>query len=136
MFVWSLAGGMLVGLAAALALAFDGRIAGVSGIVGQLVFGGDARGFRAAFTLGLCASGVFAAVIAPRAVGGAVAPLPVIAIAGGLVGWGTRVGNGCTSGHGVCGVGRMSVRSVVAVVTFMTTAAITVAIVRVLGGWS
>lgn len=129
-----LAGGVLIGLAAAIAFAFDGRIAGVSGVLGRLIFGGDGRGFRFAFVAGLLAAGLAGAVLAPDAIGHSVAPLPAIAIAGLLVGWGTRVGNGCTSGHGVCGVGRGSARSVVAVATFMLTGALTVAAVRLAGG--
>ena len=131
-----LAGGLLIGLAEALALAFDGRIAGVSGVLGRLVFGGDGRGFRVAFLAGLLVAGLAGAAIAPSAFGARIAPLPAIAVAGLLVGWGTRVSNGCTSGHGVCGIGRGSLRSLVAVVTFMITGALTVTAVRLLGVWS
>ncbi|HTJ41518.1 MAG TPA: YeeE/YedE thiosulfate transporter family protein [Kofleriaceae bacterium] len=134
--VTPLIGGFLIGLSASIALAFDGRIAGISGVLGRLVFGGDGRGFRLAFVAGLVAVGVIAAEIAPSALGARIAPLPVIAVAGVLVGWGTRAANGCTSGHGVCGVARLSPRSIVAVITFMLTGAATVAIVRLAGGWS
>ena len=127
-----LAGGLLIGLAAALTLAVDGRIAGVSGILGRLVLGGDARGFRAAFVLGLLAAGLVGAALAPSALGGPIVSLPLVGVAGLLVGWGTRTANGCTSGHGVCGVARLSWRSIAAVATFMTTGALTVALVRVL----
>lgn len=131
-----LVGGLLIGLAASVALAFEGRIAGISGVLGRLVFGGDARGFRITFLAGLLAAGLVGAALTPSAFGARIAPLPVVAVAGLLVGWGTRVGNGCTSGHGVCGIGRGSVRSLVAVVTFMVTGALTVAAVRLIGAWS
>jgi len=131
-----LAGGALIGTGAALALAVDGRIAGVSGVLGRLVFGGDGRGFRGAFLLGLIAMGVLGAIAAPAAIGRAHVSLPLVAIAGVLVGWGTRVGNGCTSGHGVCGIGRFSGRSLVAVMVFMATGGITVAVARAIGAGS
>jgi uncharacterized protein len=128
-----LAGGLLIGLAASLALAVDGRIAGVSGILGRLVLGGDGRGFRAAFLFGLLGAGLAGAVLAPSALGGPIVSLPLVGVAGLLVGWGTRTANGCTSGHGVCGVARLSGRSFAAVATFMATGALTVAAVRLLG---
>ncbi|MCB9560532.1 MAG: YeeE/YedE family protein [Kofleriaceae bacterium] len=128
-----LLGGAMIGLAAAVALAVDGRIAGVSGVLGRLLVGGDGRGFRVAFLAGLVAVGLLGAAATPSAFGGRVVSLPLVGLAGVLVGWGTRVSNGCTSGHGVCGVGRLSPRSIVAVVTFMVTGAATVAVVRLLG---
>jgi uncharacterized membrane protein YedE/YeeE len=130
-----LVGGALIGLAAAIAFAFDGRIAGVSGIVGRAAFDrrGGGRDFRLAFLVGLVGAGVVALVIAPGAIGAPAVPLPAVAIAGLLVGWGSRMANGCTSGHGVCGVARLSPRSLVAVATFMTTGAITAALVRAVG---
>jgi len=127
-----LAGGLLIGLAASLALVVDGRIAGVSGILGRFVLGGDARGFRGAFLLGLLAAGLVATLATPSALGGPIVSLPLVGAAGLLVGWGTRMANGCTSGHGVCGVARLSGRSLAAVATFMLTGALTVALVRVL----
>ena len=127
----SLAGGMLIGLAAALLILFNGRIAGISGILGGLL--PPARGdiaWRALFLLGL--------VLAP-VVWGAVRPLPVLHIeashgmlvaAGLLVGLGTRYGSGCTSGHGVCGMARLSARSVVATCTFVAAGFATVYLLR------
>jgi hypothetical protein len=127
----ALFGGILIGISAALLLAFNGRIAGISGILYNLVFNplsSAERGWRIAFLVGLMAGGYFM--------------LPVefelrqgysqwLLIASGLaVGIGTRIGNGCTSGHGVCGIGLMSGRSVVATVTFMATGIITVTILR------
>ena len=125
--VRGLAGGALIGLASALVLAFHGRIAGISGILGRAL--DSARRFRVGFLVGLIATGVVAAAIAPAAFGAGVRGLPVLAVAGLLVGIGTTMGDGCTSGHGVCGLARLSPRSIAAVATFMITAAITVALV-------
>ena len=127
-----LIGGALIGLASALLMLLAGRIAGISGIFGGLLAPavGD-RGWRVAFIAGLIAAPLIAAL------GGAPLPAPVmpasltlVAIAGLLVGFGTRMGSGCTSGHGVCGIARLSGRSIVATVIFMAAAVATVAIVR------
>lgn len=126
--VRGLGGGALIGLASAMVLLFHGRIAGVSGILGQALDGGSGRRFRVGFLTGLVGTGAIIAAVAPWAFGGAVRGLPAIAVAGLLVGVGTTLGNGCTSGHGVCGLSRGSPRSIVAVLTFVTTAAITVAV--------
>ena len=119
----SLGGGVLLGIASALFLLLNGRILGISGIVGGLLAPrmGDI-GWRLAFLLGMGAAPfVFAAVMPPELV-----PVvridasePVIALAGVLVGIGTRYGSGCTSGHGVCGLSRLSPRSLVATLSFM-----------------
>lgn len=128
----ALAGGVLIGLAATLLLWLNGRIAGVSGILGGLIFPvtGDTA-WRAAFILGLIAAAGFYMAAVPDA------PLPrtdhpraMLLVAGVLVGFGTRMGNGCTSGHGVCGLGRFSFRSLVAVLTFMIAAIGTTFVVR------
>jgi uncharacterized protein len=98
-----------------------------SGIVGSLVQSREDvrdREWRLAFTLGLVAAGIVAAYAAPSVIGASMRSLPAIIAAGLLVGIGTRLGNGCTSGHAVCGLGRMSARSAVAVATFMTTGAL------------
>ena len=127
----ALAGGALIGLAAALFVLFSGRIAGISGIVGGLFRPGTGDvAWRVAFLAGLLAApGVFRIV----------APLPVVEIeagsgtlilAGLLVGIGTRYGAGCTSGHGVCGLSRLSPRSLVATVSFMLAGFVTVFVVR------
>lgn len=131
----SLAGGALIGLAASLLLIAQGRIAGISGIVGNLLLGqaGD-RAWRAAFALGLLLAGFAGARLAPAAVGHSPRSLAFIAGAGLLVGLGTRLGSGCTSGHGVCGISRLSPRSLVATFTFLLTGALTVAVLRWLGG--
>jgi uncharacterized membrane protein YedE/YeeE len=109
-------------------LLVHGRIAGISGIVGHAV-APEGRTFRLGFLTGLIATGAILAAVWPLAFGAGVRSVPGLAIAGALVGIGTTLGSGCTSGHGVCGLSRLSPRSIVAVATFMTTAAITVAIV-------
>lgn len=133
----SLLGGALIGLAASLHLFSHGRVTGISGILaGSMAADDPARRTRLAFIAGLVAPGAVAAWIAPSAFGSQVTGSALLlVVAGLLVGVGTRVGSGCTSGHGVCGLSRLSLRSLVAVMTFMATAMITVAIVRhVLGG--
>ncbi len=125
----ALVGGALIGLAASIALIGNGRVAGISGTLGRVFAADSGRGFRIAFLIGLVATGVIAASAAPAAFGAAIRPTWLLAIAGVLVGVGTALGNGCTSGHGVCGLSRGSGRSLVAVMTFMGTAALTVAIV-------
>ena len=119
----SLGGGVLLGIASALFLLLNGRILGISGIVGGLLAPrmGDI-GWRLAFLLGMGAAPfVFAAVMPPELlpVVRVDASEPVIALAGVLVGVGTRYGSGCTSGHGVCGLSRLSPRSLVATLSFM-----------------
>jgi len=128
----ALAGGVLIGLAATLLLWLNGRVAGVSGIFNGVIFPnkGDVA-WRYAFLIGLIVAGGAYMAFVP----GAVLPrtdysrLALIA-AGLLVGFGTRMGNGCTSGHGVCGIGRLSLRSFAAVVTFMLTAIATTFVVK------
>jgi uncharacterized membrane protein YedE/YeeE len=123
-----LCGGALIGLAAAVVLVVHGRIAGVSGILGRALEAGEGQRFRLGFLAGMVVAGALAAAVAPSAFGGGVRSLPWLALAGLLVGIGTTLGNGCTSGHGVCGVSRLSRRSIAAVATFMLSAALTVAI--------
>ncbi|HVK78561.1 MAG TPA: YeeE/YedE thiosulfate transporter family protein [Kofleriaceae bacterium] len=131
-----LAGGALIGLAASMLLLIHGRVAGVSGILGELLTAPGERTWRLAFILGLVAAGVVGAAVAPAAIGASPASKAGVVIAGLLVGFGTRTGGGCTSGHGVCGISRLSPRSLVATVVFIAAAMITVAVVRALGGWS
>jgi uncharacterized membrane protein YedE/YeeE len=130
-----LLGGALIGLSATLLLLLTGRVAGISGIVGGLLTGTD-RAWRGAFVVGLMGGGALVQLIWPGAIGASPAALPVLAGAGVLVGFGTRLGGGCTSGHGVCGMSRLSVRSLVATLTFMGVAVLTVLAVRMLGGGS
>lgn len=126
----ALFGGVLIGLAAAIALIANGRIAGISGTLGKALHADDdgGRPFRIAFLIGLIATGVVGARLVPGAFGDNVAGTAELAIAGLLVGVGTTLGNGCTSGHGVCGISRGSKRSLVAVIVFMGTAMVTVAV--------
>jgi len=127
----SLFGGVLIGIAAALLVLVNGRIAGVSGIVGGLLAprAGDV-GWRVAFIAGLLAAPalwfLFASPIVPRIEAG----FGTLVLAGLLVGAGTSYGSGCTSGHGVCGVSRLSPRSVVATLAFMASGFATVFVVR------
>jgi uncharacterized protein len=122
----ALLGGALIGLASTLLLLGHGRIAGISGIAGGLLQRATSdRAWRIAFIGGLTAAGVAAAFVAPAAIGPPVRSIGAVVVAGWLVGFGTRLGSGCTSGHGVCGVSRWSRRSLIAVATFMTTGAIT-----------
>jgi uncharacterized protein len=126
---WLLAliGGAMIGGAAALLLVAHGRIAGISGLVGSLLPPASRdRSWRVAFLAGLLAAGAIGGLIAPAATVGSVRALSLVVVAGLLVGFGTRLGGGCTSGHGVCGVARLSRRSLVAVAIFMATAALTV----------
>ena len=128
---WSaLIGGVLIGLAATALLWFNGRIAGVSGIVNGLAnrTAGE-RGWRIAFLLGLAGGGVLVMTLTGQAVASP-ASIPILVLAGVLVGFGTRLGSGCTSGHGVCGLGRLSLRSLVAVMVFMGSAIATVYVSR------
>ncbi|MDP3848717.1 MAG: YeeE/YedE family protein [Pseudomonas sp.] len=133
---WSaLAGGALIGLAAALFVLFNGRVAGISGLLGSLlVRGGEGRGEKALFLLGLLLAPLlwqlFAALPMLEFQGGWLS----LTLAGLLVGVGTRYGAGCTSGHGVCGISRLSPRSLVATGVFMAAGFATVFILRHLLG--
>ncbi len=132
----ALIGGGLIGLSATLLLLTHGRVAGISGILGTFIRDPAADGgLRGWFLLGLIVAGIVGAIVAPQAIAESPVSLPLIAVAGLLVGFGTRLGNGCTSGHGICGMSRLSPRSLAAVFTFMTAGAITVFVVRhVFGG--
>ncbi|QSP93811.1 YeeE/YedE family protein [Marinobacter salinisoli] len=127
----ALSGGILIGVAAAIFLLFNGRIAGISGILGGLL--NPAQGgtsWRIAFLVGLIASPLLwlgFAALPPIEIN---AGYPSLVIAGLLVGLGTRYGSGCTSGHGVCGLSRLSVRSLIATLAFMTAGFVTVFVIR------
>ncbi|MCL6484200.1 MULTISPECIES: YeeE/YedE family protein [Janthinobacterium] len=127
----SLAGGMLIGLAAAMFLLFNGRIAGISGILGGLLQWptGDLA-WRIAFLLGLVGAPLVYGLFAPLPTVQVDAGAITLVAAGLLVGIGTRYGSGCTSGHGVCGLSRRSPRSLVATGAFMVAGFLTVFIVR------
>lgn len=127
----ALAGGVLLGLASALFVLLNGRILGISGIVGGLLrpSAGD-MGWRLAFVLGmLVAPGLYWLVVGPTQPR-IEASWGMVVIAGLLVGIGTRYGSGCTSGHGVCGLSRMSPRSLVATLAFMGAGFVTVFLIR------
>jgi uncharacterized membrane protein YedE/YeeE len=131
---WSdaMLGGVLIGIAAAALLVVNGRIAGISGIVGGLLppRAPDAE-WRTLFVAGLVAGGLCLRVLTRDPFHGlAATPYALLVPAGLLVGFGASLGNGCTSGHGVCGVSRLSARSILATLTFMVTGALTVFVVR------
>jgi uncharacterized protein len=123
----ALFGGMLIGAGAAALLLLNGQIAGISSIFGNTIRGTfGAKGWRVAFLIGL---------VLPAAIVGLghiefAQGLPVLALSGLLVGFGTRLGSGCTSGHGVCGLSNLSLRSLLATLTFMIIAALTVFLLR------
>jgi uncharacterized protein len=127
-----LVGGALIGLSATVLLMLSGRIAGISSIIGGLVGATrDERTWRGAFLAGLLVGGVVLGLWLP----GALTDIPVgsaslMILAGLLVGAGTQIGGGCTSGHGVCGISRFSARSIVATMTFMFTGVIATFVVR------
>jgi uncharacterized membrane protein YedE/YeeE len=137
-FLFSLLGGLLIGGASVLLLVGLGRIAGISGITFGLLERANWQagpGWRLAFVAGLVGAGW----LWQQGTGAPLAPtremhLPLLVISGLLVGWGTSLGGGCTSGHGVCGLGRLSLRSLVAVLTFMGTGAVTVFVMRHVAG--
>jgi len=136
--LWApLAGGALIGSSAALLLWLNGRVVGISGMLGGMLapVRGDVS-WRALALLGLVLAGVIGMLVAPEQIGRSPRSLPVLALAGLFVGIGTRLSNGCTSGHGVCGVSRLSPRSLVATATFIATGVLTVLALRVLGAGS
>lgn len=123
----SFVGGLLIGGAAWILILFCGRIAGISGIIGGLLAAGAPdRAWRLAFLLGIVISPLLYGLVHRQPAIEITASLPTLVIAGLLVGIGTRYGSGCTSGHGVCGLSRLSLRSLVATLTFMVVAFITV----------
>lgn len=132
--VLSTLGGVVIGLSAGILLLFAGRIAGISGIVGGAFLGKGDRAWRLAFLLGLLVGGALLIAWMPTTISAPSASSAVLVLAGVLVGVGTQLGSGCTSGHGICGLPRLSVRSLVAVATFLGTGAATVLATRLLGG--
>ena len=126
-------GGLMIGLAAGLMIVFNGRIAGVSGVLGGLILdrGGGDRRWRAMFLAGMVLGAtILASVVVSLPPARLQTGWPGMAIAGLVVGYGTRMGSGCTSGHGVCGIARLSTRSIVATVTFMAFGVVTVFVLR------
>lgn len=132
----SLIGGVMIGLSAVWLMAALGRIAGISGIASGLLTGAGDRDWRIAFLIGVVAAPWLLALLrGESAIGPPVVSLPWMVAAGLLVGFGTRLGGGCTSGHGVCGVARLSRRSLLATALFVASAMVTVFVIRhLLGG--
>jgi uncharacterized membrane protein YedE/YeeE len=131
--VVAIGGGLLIGGAAALLLMLTGRIAGVSGMFATMVRIADAGPpwkLAAAFIVGLPIGAAITSLLVRKPDIEVTSSMPLLIAAGLLVGFGTRLGNGCTSGHGVCGIGRLSPRSIAATLTFMGAAVATVFIVR------
>lgn len=124
-----LAGGLLIGLAAVALFGLLGRIAGISGILGGVLTPETPAesSWRLAFLAGLLVAGGLAAPVPAMTAG---TSMPLLIVAGLLVGFGTRLGSGCTSGHGVCGLGRLSWRSLVATLVFMASGVLTVLLLR------
>lgn len=135
--LFAIGGGLLIGGAAALLLLLTGRIAGISGMAATAVRIADAGPpwrLAASFVGGLPLGGAVTSIFVRQPHIEVTASAPILILAGLLVGFGTRLGNGCTSGHGVCGIGRLSPRSIVATLTFMTMAIATVFVMRHLIG--
>lgn len=133
-----LIGGLMIGTAAAIMLLGAGRIAGVSGLAARAIGLGEGapRALAVLFILGLPIGAALVAAVAGPVVSRFPMSLATLAVAGLVVGIGTRLGSGCTSGHGVCGVSRLSRRSIVATATFMLTGFVTVAVLNMVGaGW-
>jgi uncharacterized protein len=130
--LWGLAGGLMIGVAGALYLLVNGRIMGASGIVGGLVDGSGRNTWpeRAAFVAALIAVPLALRPAFPAAATHLTGNIWAIGVAGLLVGVGTRMANGCTSGHGVCGISRLSVRGIVATLTFILAGGVTLALLR------
>lgn len=131
--VFAIGGGLLIGGAAALLLMLTGRIAGVSGMfatVMRIADAGPPWKLATAFILGLPIGAAITSLLVRRPDIEVTSSMPLLIAAGLLVGFGTRLGNGCTSGHGVCGIGRLSPRSIAATLTFIAAAIATVFIVR------
>lgn len=132
---WSAAiGGVLIGLAVALLLVFNGRIAGISGILAGILkpIKGDTA-WKIAFVLGIIVAPLLFTFFVYSPEVKITTSIPVLIVAGLFVGFGTRLGGGCTSGHGICGMARFSRRSIVAVLIFMVVAFITVALSKLYG---
>jgi uncharacterized protein len=132
--LWAILGGGLIGVAASWLLLSKGRIAGISGIIGGLLGQWDIQSsWRLSFLMGLLSGGGLLVITIPSVI---VNPyesnLVILAIAGGLVGYGTQLGNGCTSGHGICGLTRFSPRSFVATLTFMTMGVFTATFLEII----
>ena len=132
--VASFAGGAMIGVAALFLMLLNGRVMGMSGILSGLLVKRPDWPWRLAFVIGVIAGPlIFMAVTDAPIERQTVMSGPLVFVAAFLIGLGTTVGSGCTSGHGICGLSRLSLRSLVAVMTFMISAVITVALLRLLG---
>ncbi len=128
-------GGVLIGLSVAMLFYFNGRILGVSNIAGALLKPhGEGKSWRIIFIAGLLAGGAIIAALSPDNIGESPAQPFTLLIAGLLVGYGAMLGRGCTSGHGICGISRLSPRSIVATLVFMASGMLTVYITRHIAG--
>ena len=131
MLATSILGGLLIGASAGALMLGSKRVAGVGGMIGGLASAPrEDTWHRAAFLFGLVIAGAIAAGFHAQTLGGSALSLPILAIGGLLVGYGSQRAAGCTSGHGVCGIARLAPRSIVATLTFMATGAITVWVMR------
>ncbi|MDA7947380.1 MAG: YeeE/YedE family protein [Hyphomicrobiaceae bacterium] len=128
-----LAGGVMIGVAALILLAFNGRVMGVSGIWSGLIRWSDGPGWRLAFVLGSITAPLGLALLGRPGDVQIETTAPMLIVAGLLVGFGSALGAGCTSGHGICGMSRFSPRSIVATLVFMAVAIVTVFLVRHVG---
>lgn len=133
--IYGLIGGILIGISATILLAFNGRIAGISGMINGVLEFKPSETWRVWFLGGMLLGGIIYEYLLPlpETPRYPVTIIPMI-LGGFLVGFGTRMGNGCTSGHGVCGLGRLSVRSLTAVISFLASGMITVFVIRHLIG--
>lgn len=132
--IWGLVGGLMIGGAGALYLLVNGRVMGASGIIGGLVDGSGRTLERAAFVAGLVGVPAIIVLAQGGATTNATSSVPILVIAGLLVGFGTRMANGCTSGHGVCGISRFSVRGIAATCAFLIAGAVAMVVLRHLLG--
>ena len=135
--IWGFVGGLAIGSAAALYLLGNGRIMGVSGILGGLIDRTAQSQIRERllFVAGLVGMPALILVFSDTVADTNVSPNTLLLLGAGLlVGLGTRIGNGCTSGHGVCGISRLSLRGIVATCTFIAAGALTVLVLRIVGG--
>lgn len=136
-FIWPLTGGLLVGLSAAIYLLVNGRVTGISGLTANAMglSQGSPRTLSLAFIAGLLGGSAMSAALIRVPEVQITSNLWVLTAGGLIVGFGTRWGSGCTSGHGVCGLARLSPRSMIATAVFMVVAALTVFVIRHLLGW-
>jgi len=132
---YALVGGAIIGIAAAIYLLFNGRIMGASGILGGLIDGSgrDTMRERLAFIIGLFGAPALFGLFINMPATNASKSIPILVIAGLLVGVGTRIGSGCTSGHGICGMSRLSVRSIVSTIIYIAAGGLMILAARALG---